>query len=376
MKAPPLTQALSRAVRLARHGALLSRRAACAALLTSASLAAHAQPVSFQDMQGSPIVLEQASTRAVTLPMPAGSMWLSLARDPRKLHGMHPDSYTHMRQGLLARMFPGAQYIRADVTRSGFVPNVESLLQMQPDLIWQWGHMGDELLAPLRQAGLTVAALLYGDEARVREWIRLMGTALGETARAEAQLAWRLQVEQQLRAVTDSLTPQEQARVMLLSRYAPQHQVAGGSGNFQFDVSLAGGRNVAEAVGNANIVNIEQIMAWDPEVILLNNFENGLTPDTLYQDPMFADISAVREHRVYKIPAGGYRWDPPGQESPLYWLWLSQILHPEKFNWPMRDLIREQFMQLYGYQASDADLDQVLHLQLNAQAQGYERFKP
>lgn len=346
--------------------------ATCVAVLGSG---VQAQPVEFQDMQGSRIVLAQPSTRAVTLPMPAGAMWLSLAHDTHKLAGMHPDSHAYMQQGLLARMFPDVGHVRADVTRSGFVPNVETLLEMQPDLIWQWGHMGDELIAPLRQAGLPVAALVYGDEGRVREWIRLMGAALGETERAESQLLWRQTVEQQLRAVTDDLTMQDKPRVMLLSRYAPQYQVAGGSGNFQFDVSLAGGRNVAADVGNANIINIEQIMAWDPEVILLNNFEPGLTPEVIYADPMFADVSAVRERRVYKIPAGGYRWDPPGQESPLQWMWLSLILHPERFDWPLRNLVREQFMQLYGYQATEDDLDAVLHLKLNARAQGYGRFE-
>lgn len=335
---------------------------------------AQAEQVVFEDMQGSRMVLPRPSVRAVTLPMPAGAMWLSLARDPRKLAGMHPDAHAYMQQGLLARMFPDVSHVRADVTRAGFVPNVESLLQMQPDLIWQWGHMGDELIAPLRQAGLSVAALLYGDEGRVQQWIRLMGAALGESARADAQLAWRRQVQEQLRKVTDALSEQDKPRVMLFSRYAPQYQVAGGTGNFQFDLSLAGGRNVAADVGNANIVNIEQIMAWDPEVILLNNFEPALTPDTLYADPMLADVSAVRQRRVYKIPAGGYRWDPPGQESPLQWMWLSLILHPDKFDWPMRALIREQFMQLYDYQATEAELDYVLHLEMNAKAAGYGRF--
>lgn len=330
--------------------------------------------IDLQDMLGQPVALAGPVQRAVTLPMPAGSMFLSLAGDARRLAGMHPDAHAFMQQGLLARIFPDSGRIRADVTRSGFVPNVETLLQIEPDLVWQWGHMGDDLIAPLRNAGLPVAALLYGDEARTREWIRLMGQALGQEDRAAAQLAWRAAVEHGIRAVTAAIAPAQRPRVMMFSRYAPQYAVGGGSGNFQFDVELAGGRNVAAGIGNANIVNVEQILAWNPEVILLNNFEPGLTPDTIYADPMLAELEAVRQRRVYKIPAAGYRWDPPSQESPLYWQWLSLILQPAHFDWPLRANIRTQLQQLYGYDATEDDLDAVLHLAENRGSQGYERF--
>ena len=108
--------------------------------------------------------------------------------------------------------------MRTDVTRSGFVPNVETLLMMQPDLVWQWGHMGDDLIAPLRNAGLPVAALVYGTEDRTREWIRLIGLSLGQEARAQAQLQWRDRVRAGIRAVTDGLPAGERPGVLYLSR--------------------------------------------------------------------------------------------------------------------------------------------------------------
>ena len=47
-------------------------------------------------------------------------------------------------------------------------------------------------------------------------------------------------------------------------------------------------------------------------------------------DPVWQNVSAVRERRVYKVPLGGYRWDPPGQESPLMWHWLTDIAFPRE----------------------------------------------
>ena len=104
-----------------------------------------------------------------------------------------------------------------------------------------------------------------------------------------------------------------------------------GKGTYNdFYINLTGGQNVGQDASGFVEVNVEQIMAWDPEVILLNGFEGDLTVDDVYDNPMLAGVSAVKNRRVYKIPLGGYRWDPPNQESPLMWEWLSMVLHPKR----------------------------------------------
>lgn len=346
-------------------------------LLAVLSLSAAAQaPVRFTDMQGDLVTLVRPSTRAVTVPMPAGTLLMSLdGGSSSHLAGMHPDSYARMTDSLPSRLFPHMERVRSDITRSGFVPNVETLLQIQPDLVWQWGHMGDDLIAPLRNAGLPVAALLYGTEVRTREWIRLMGHSLGQDERAARQLAWRDEVRGRILAVTGSLRADERPGVLYLSRYRPQLRTSGAGSSFDDDIQLSGGRNVAASVvGTGQSVGIEQIMAWAPDVILLNNFESGLTPAMIYADPLFADIPAVRSHRVYMIPAGGYIWDPPSQESPLYWQWLSQLLHPGRFDWPLREHIAQAYTWLYGYDIGAADIDTVLRMRLNQGGAGYDRL--
>ncbi|WZB76602.1 ABC transporter substrate-binding protein [Achromobacter insuavis] len=221
---------------------------------------------------------------------------------------MHPNAHELMKDGLLARMFPALAAVRTDITRSGFAPNVETLLQIQPDLVWQWGHMGDDLIAPLRNAGLPVAALLYGDEARSREWIRLMGRSLGQEARAAAQLAWRDQVRADIAKVTDGLRPDQRPGVLYLARYAPQLRASGVGTSFDDDIRLAGGRNVAAAIGSGQTINIEQLMAWAPDVILLNNSVLGADAGHAVSRP------PVRRHSGGAQPS---RLQDPGRRLPV-----------------------------------------------------------
>ncbi len=345
------------------------------ACFASAMCTASAEPITLTDMQERKIELAHPVKKAVSMPMPAASLFISLDESSKHLAGMHPDSYRYIQHGILGRIFPDALQVRRDITRSGFAPNVETLLEISPDLIWQWGHMGNDLVAPLYEAGLPVAVLLYGDERRTREWIRLMGEALGKPQRAQQFIDWREKTEQSIRNVTDRIAITQRPRVLYLSRYRPNYRVAGKNTSFDFDITLAGGINVSAKIGGSgNAVNIEQIMQWNPEIILLNNFEADLTPATLYDDPLWRDIAAVRGRRIYKVPSGGYLWDPPSQETPLQWQWLSMIAQPAHFNWPLRDNIEQAYQFLYGYSPSQNDIDAVLRVRFNEISNDYQRF--
>jgi len=89
-----------------------------------------------------------------------------------------------------------------------------------------------------------------------------------------------------------------------------------------------------------------------------------------------ADLSAVKNRRVYKMPLGGYRWDPPNQESPLTWLWLSMVLHPETFDWGLTMRIDESYTSIYGQGVTEDDVENILRFDMNASAASYEIFSP
>ena len=49
-------------------------------------------------------------------------------------------------------------------------------------------------------------------------------------------------------------------------------------------------------------VDVEQVVAWDPDVILLGNFDAAM-PEDVYRSPAWRSLSAVRSRRVYKVPS-------------------------------------------------------------------------
>ena len=333
--------------------------------------------LSFTDQSGRRIVLENPAERVATIPPPAAAMFVMIDGGTQHLAGMHRGSTQILRQGLMGAFFPHYKDVPSNIVGEGFMPNIESLLAIDPDLVFQWDVLGDDIVSPIRKAGLEVAILKgMKDENTARQWIRIMGAAVAKPQKAERLIAWRDQVMARIKAKTDPIPEKDKPRTLYFKRFKTQLKVSGRKSFNNFYIELAGGRNPAARDGSRwnKVVDLEQIFKYDPEVIILNSFESDLGPQDLYDDPLWAEVSAVRNKRVYRVPIGVYYWDTPNHESPLWWMWLSELLHPEIFSWDLREEIHNAYDLIYGRTPDDEQIDKILHVSQNGGSAHYARF--
>ena len=227
------------------------------------------QPVDFKDMSGQQVHLSAPAKRIVVIPIPAASMLVGIDESSEKLVGMHPFAKVAARDGMLGTMFPSVLQVNSNVVGNNFTPNIEALLNVDPDLVWQWGHRGDDILSPMRDAGLTVATLDYGKESYTQEWIRLMGLTLGHDQKAAEMIRWRQSVVDHLSSTTAKIPEPEQPRVLYLSHFNQSIQTFGSTSHNNADFALAGGVSLNRDLTGPRTLNIEQILVWDPDIILL-----------------------------------------------------------------------------------------------------------
>ena len=71
------------------------------------------------------------------------------------------------------------------------------------------------------------------------------------------------------------------------------------------------------------------------------------------------------------MPLGGYRWDPPNQESPLTWMWLGMLTYPENHKYNLKFEMEKSYQMLYGTSISKNDINQILKVKLNKQSYKY-----
>lgn len=116
-------------------------------------------------------------------------------------------------------------------------------------------------------------------------------------------------------------------------------------------ISMAGGKN---AVTGLNVkgafaeVNIEQIIAWNPEVIWVPAYAK-YTVESLLTDPKWSSIKAIKNKAVYSFPSELEPWDYPTASAVLGLRWGLYNLHPELYS--QADLIKsanEYYHMVYG----------------------------
>ena len=338
-------------------------------------------PITLTDQRGRQVELPRAAERIVTVPMPAASILIAVDQSAEHVVGMQDASWVAIRDGILGEFFPAALDTSHDVADNTFVPNVESVLALEPDLVIQWGDSGSELTAPLENAGLKVVGLRYGTQDDVDAWITLFAAALGRPDRAQALGGYTSDALARMRS---NHPPRSGAppRILYFNRFADELKVAGAATYNDVYISLVGGENPASGPGGApgeGMIGVdpEQVLAWDPDIVLLGNFDVAV-PSDLYDSRVWRGLSAVRNRRVYKVPLGGYRWDPPSHESPLMWQWLSMLAFPDSQTehdpLDLRSEVVRSYRLFYGHEPTDEQMDGVLALAVNDDSSAYEQF--
>lgn len=341
------------------------------------SMSTSAGAITVKDQRGESLTFDQPVTRVVTLPMPAAAIVVAVDKTAEHLAGMHDASWAAIRDGIMGTMFPEALEIPHDVAGQEFAPNVESILALKPDVVVQWGDHGSGIIAPMENAGLKVLGVTYGTQQDVNTWLTLFATMLGKPDRAEEMISRSDGNLEQIKTLTAKVSAPA-PKILYFNRFAGGLKVAGNKTYNDYYIDLIGGTNPASGDGGAPGtgmvgVDIEQVLAWDPDIVLLGNFDDAMPAD-IYDDKVWQGVSAVRSRRVYKVPLGGYRWDPPSHESPLMWQWLSRIAFPEAHEKGMRDQIVGYYQFLYGHTPTAAQLDQILWTDVNRASANYQQF--
>ncbi len=142
------------------------------------------------------------------------------------------------------------------------------------------------------------------------------------------------------------------------------------AGSFHSQVlNLVGGVNVARVNALAGKgmsgVSMEQLLAWDPEIVLVwTGMGSSLTTwHSITGDPLWARLSAVRNGKVWQIPFQPFGWfdRPPGTNRIIGALWLAKLLYPDLCPYDIRQVTREYFSIFYHHDLTDAELDEVVH---------------
>jgi iron complex transport system substrate-binding protein len=115
--------------------------------------------------------------------------------------------------------------------------------------------------------------------------------------------------------------------------------------------------------GSRVLISAEQLLAWDPDVILVNgepkiNMSGGSAADAILRNPTYATLKAVKNHMVFGTPNAPFSWvdRPQGPNRIVGMRWLAKKIYPDYFNFNVDDEVREFFRLFYHMEISDEKL--------------------
>ena len=226
--------------------------------------------------------------------------------------------------------------------------NLETLLAADPqvviDLGDKKGDMTEDLNALQDQIGIPVI-FIEADLAHMAEAFRMLGNLLsGKTDRGQelADLVDRTTTM----AAENSAKITDDMRLRAMYTTGEDGLGTNAAGSIQAQVlDMVGVENavVVEDVSNkggGNVISLEQLYNFDPDVIL---FADGSIYDTVTDDSAWSQLTAISTGKYYEVPCSPYSWlsGPPSMNMILGVWWLGNLIYPEMHFWripPSRQL--------------------------------------
>ncbi|MET0746020.1 MAG: iron ABC transporter substrate-binding protein [Microvirga sp.] len=318
-----------------------------------------AQQRSFTDAAGRVVALPRSVERIITAGPPASVAVYMVA--PEKLVGW-VRAPSAAEKTYLAEPYASLPE-HGRLTGRGNTANLEVLLSSKPDLILDLGSV-DATYASLAervqgQTGIPYV-LIDGAFAKTPATLRQLGTITGQENRAEELARY---AESTLRDVARRIAavPPDRRPLVYYGR-GPAGLETGLAGSINLEIlQFVGARNAAAAAGPGSLatVSMEQILTWDPDVILALDpaFARAATTD-----PSWSGIKAVREGRVYRAPTLPFGWfdAPPGINRLIGVRWLAKVLYPDLFPEDLRSVARDFYRLFYHVDLNEAQLSALL----------------
>jgi iron complex transport system substrate-binding protein len=337
---------------------IASRRAFIAGLSASALAPRLARAATITDATGRTVPVPEKVTRVFPAGPPAAILLYTLAPDlllgwPR---ANRAEECEFMLPDVCARPEIGR------ITGRGNTANLEVVLALKPDLILDVGSTSQTFVSLASrvqdQTGIPYALLDGRFDATVATY-RKLGELIHRRQAAEALASYAEQTVATIRRRVAAIPQERRPRVYYARGPRGLETGLGGSINVE-TIEFLGARNVAgERKGGLAVVSIEQVLVWNPDVIVTIDRDFAAS---VRSDPVWASVAAVKAGRVHLSPKLPFGWVdfPPSVNRLVGLWWLAKILYPAEFPDDLRALTRDFYQRFYHVSLSDAQIDRVL----------------
>ena len=252
-----------------------------------------------------------------------------------------------------AREFLDEQYVNLPVMGQLYGGkgelNLEELLKAAPQVVIDIGEpkssIAEDMDTLTEQTGIPFVHIsAYID--RMDETYAMLGELMGreEEARVLSETCTRI-----YNRAVEMMEHVEKANLLYVTGENGLNVLA--KGGFQSTVidmmsnNLAVVENVSSK-GTGNEVDMEQILNWNPDVII---FSEDSIYETVGEDPLWQSVAAIANNAYYEVPFGPYNWlaQPASVQRLLGMMWLGKLLYPQAADYDLYDEVAQYYQLFY-----------------------------
>ena len=227
--------------------------------------------------------------------------------------------------------------------------NLETLLESGAQVVIDVGEAKDgiaEDLDALQEQTTIPFVHISAALATMDETYTMLGDLLGMPDEAKALADYCRSTYDRALTIADSV---EKANLLYITGDAGLNVIAQGAYHAEVIDLLSNNLAVVDdpsSKGTGNEVDMEQILNWNPDVIL---FAPDSIYDTVAEDAAWQGVTAIQNGAYYEVPMGPYNWMgfPPSVQRLLGMLWMAKVLYPEAADFDLYTEAAEYFKLFY-----------------------------
>jgi iron complex transport system substrate-binding protein len=204
-----------------------------------------------------------------------------------------------------------------------YEPNIETIIEMEPDVVVVSTHFDEENTAKLEELGIPVVTLYEETNVEgVYDMITTFGTLINRNAEAAQCVADMQDTIADVEAKVDGLDKPTVYYVVGYGEYGDY--TATGETFIAGMIDIAGGDNIAKDATDWTY-SLESLIEADPDIIVINEYSK----DDFMSQEAYSELSAVQNGNVYTLDTN--MLDRQGYRNAEGILELAKIFHPEAF---------------------------------------------
>ena len=254
--------------------------------------------------------------------------------------------------------------------------NKEVVMAAKPDIAIMMTYLEDTTINLAENFQKTTGIPVVMAEMKVKtipEVYRFLGKVLDREERANKLADYCEKILKKSEEICKELEDDKKVKVYYAQGPKGLNSSAQGTSHGEI-IDMAGGFNVVERKDAADgriSVNMEQVMVWNPDVILLADRIHSAAPSEKDATKLLKslhsgwnNIKACKDERVYFVPCIPYNVldMPPSVNRIIGILWLGDILYPGKFTKDIRKEFYDFYELFYNYKPTEQELDEFLFL--------------